>query len=116
MDPLGFGLENFNAIGAWRKKDGEVAIDSSGSLPDGRRFQGPDGLRAVLKTDRDAFVQAVTTKLLTYALGRGLERSDRATVKDIAQQIAGDDYRFSRLVLKIVSSRPFQMRKGTRIL
>lgn len=115
MDPLGFSLENFDAIGAWRKNDGTVAIDSSGSLPDGRTFEGPDGLRTVLKTDRDAFVQGLTTKLLTYALGRGLERYDRPTVKDITKRIAEQDYRFSRLVQEIVTSRPFQMRKGQSI-
>ncbi|MBC7806222.1 MAG: DUF1588 domain-containing protein, partial [Akkermansiaceae bacterium] len=115
MDPLGFGLENFDAIGAWRKKDGEVAIDSSGSLPDGRKFNGPDGLKTVLKTDNAAFVQGLSSKMLTYALGRGLERHDRATVKDISKQVAANDYRFSRLVLEIVASRPFQMRKGNRI-
>ncbi len=115
MDPLGFGLENFDAIGAWRKKDGDVAIDSSGSLPDGRKFEGPDGLSQILKTDRDAFVQGLSGKLLTYALGRGLERSDRLTVKQIARAVSKDDYKFSRLVFEIVNSRPFQMRKGSRL-
>jgi hypothetical protein len=115
MDPLGFGLENFDAVGAWRNKDGEVAIDSSGSLPDGRNFRGPDGLSKVLKTDRDAFVQGLSGKLLTYALGRGLERNDRSAVKQIAKGVAADDYRFSRLVLEIVTSRPFQMRKGSSL-
>ncbi|MES2460960.1 MAG: DUF1592 domain-containing protein [Armatimonadota bacterium] len=115
MDPLGFGLENFDAIGAWRKKDGDIAIDSSGTLPDGRKFVGPSGLGSVLKTDSDAFVHGVSGKLLTYALGRGLDHSDRATVKQIARTTAGDDYRFSRLVLEIVSSRPFQMRKGNSL-
>lgn len=115
MDPLGFGLENFDAIGAWRKKDGTVAIDSSGSLPDGRKFVGPDGLRTVLNTDRDAFVQGLSSKMLTYALGRGLERNDRLTVRDIAKNVAAKDYRFSSMVLEIVTSRPFQMRKGNKI-
>ena len=112
MDPLGFGLENFNAIGAWRANDGKIAIDSSGSLPDGRKFQGPDGIKIILKADKDAFAECLTAKLLTYALGRGLERSDRATVKDITKRIAAKDYRFSNLVLEVVASRPFQMRKG----
>ncbi|HLK56299.1 MAG TPA: DUF1592 domain-containing protein [Chthonomonadaceae bacterium] len=114
MDPLGFGLENFDAIGAWRTNDGKIAIDASGSLPDGRSFQGPDGLKAILKADRDAFAQCLTEKLLTYALGRGLERYDRATVKEITQRTATKDYRFSNLVLEIVTSRPFQMRRGDR--
>jgi hypothetical protein len=114
MDPLGFGLENFDAVGAWRTSDGAIAIDSSGSLPDGRTFQGPDGLKAILAADRDAFAGCLTAKLLTYALGRGLERYDRATVKEITQHIAAKDYRFSSLIQEIVASRPFQMRKGDR--
>jgi hypothetical protein len=84
-------------------------------LPDGRRFTGPTGLTQVLRSDREAFVQGVSGKLLTYALGRGLERSDRATVKQIAKNSVTDDYRFSGLVLGIVSSRPFQMRKGSSL-
>lgn len=114
MDPLGFGLENFDAIGAWRVNDGKVAIDSSGSLPDGRSFQGPNGLKTILKADQDAFAGCLTTKLLTYALGRGLERYDRSTVNQITKNIAAKDYRFSNLVLEIVRSRPFQMRQGER--
>ena len=114
MDPLGFGLENFNAIGSWRTSDGKFAIDSSGSLPDGRTFTGPDGLKTVLNTDRTAFAQCLTSKLLTYALGRGLERYDRSAVKDITKRVALNDYRFSNLALEIVNSRPFQMRRGDR--
>lgn len=116
MDPLGFGLENFNAIGRYRENDGKFAIDPSGTLPDGRSFQGPDGLKNILKADRDAFAQCLTSKLLTYALGRGLETYDRPTVKAITQHIAAHDYRFSDLVLEIVTSRPFQMRRGDRTL
>ena len=115
MDPLGFGLENFDAIGAWRANDGKIPIDASGSLPDGRSFPGPDGLKTILKADRDEFAQCLTSKLMTYALGRGLERYDRATVKDITKHIAANDYRFSNLVLEIVTSRPFQMRRGDRL-
>ena len=114
MDPLGFGLENFDAIGAWRAADGKIAIDASGSLPDGRSFQGPDGLKTVLKADRAAFAQCLTAKLLTYGLGRGLERYDNATVSEITKHIAPSDYRFSNLILEIVNSRPFQMRRGDR--
>ena len=114
MDPLGFGLENFDAVGAWRESDGKFAIDSSGSLPDGRSFRGPDGLKTILKADRDAFAQCLTTKLMTYALGRGLEGYDRPTVKEISHRIAANDYRFSNLVLEIVNSRAFQMRRGDR--
>ena len=114
MDPLGFGLENFDAIGAWRASDGKIAIDASGSLPDGRSFQGPDGLKAILKADRGAFAECLTAKLLTYALGRGLEHYDNSTIKEIARHIAANNYRFSNLVLEIAASKPFQMRRGDR--
>lgn len=112
MDPLGFGLENFDATGAWRTEDGKFAIDSTGVLPDGREFHGPDELRAILTGDKDAFARTITTKLMTYALGRGLERYDRHAVKTIASRVAQQDYRFSSLVIEIVRSRPFQMRRG----
>lgn len=112
MDPLGFALENFNAIGAWREKDGKFPIDASGKLPDGRGFNGAAGLETLFRQQPDAFVECVTDKLLTYALGRGLERYDRRTVKEISKRVAGDDYRFSSLVLEIVNSLPFQMRRG----
>jgi mono/diheme cytochrome c family protein len=110
MDPLGFGLENFNAVGAWRTMDGKFPIDSSGTLPDGREFKGPEELMAILKGDRDAFTRALTGKLLTYALGRGLERYDTKTVRQIATRVAAQNYRFSALVLEIVKSLPFQQR------
>ena len=112
MDPLGFGLENFDAIGGWRTADGKFPIDASASLPDGRSFRGPGELKKVLKGDRDAFTQCVTEKLLTYGLGRGLERYDRPTVKAIAARVAKQEYRFPALVLEIVNSAPFQMRRG----
>jgi hypothetical protein len=112
MDPLGFGLENFDAIGAWRTEDGKFPIDATGRLPDGREFEGPDQLREILKGDREAFTRTIASKLMTYALGRGLERYDRHAVKTIAAKVAAKDYRFSSLVMEIVSSRPFQMRRG----
>jgi hypothetical protein len=115
MDPLGFGLENFDAVGAWRTEDGKFAIDASGELPDGREFDGPTELTAILTQDRDAFARCLTGKLLTYALGRGLERSDRRTVKTISADVASADYRFSSLVLGIVNSRPFQMRRSSSV-
>jgi hypothetical protein len=114
MDPLGFGLENYDAVGAWREKDGGFAIDASGALPDGRRFAGPVELASLLQGDREEFVAAFTSKLLTYALGRGLERYDRATVKAIAAGSAQDQYRFSRIVLEIVKSLPFNSRRPER--
>ena len=112
MDPLGFGLENFDAIGAWRTQDGKFPIDASGMLPDGRSFIGPNELKAILKADRNAFAEGLTEKLLIYAVGRGLESYDKATVKQIVTRLAAEDYRFSRLVVEIASSVPFQMRKG----
>ena len=112
MDPLGFGLEKFDAIGAWRTMDGKFLVDDTGTLPDGRSFNGPDELKTILKADRDAFAQCLTEKLLTYGLGRGLERYDKPTVKKIAVNVAANNYRFSSLVLEIVNSLPFQMRRG----
>jgi hypothetical protein len=114
MDPLGFGLENFDAVGAWRTMDGQLPIDSAGVLPDGRKFNGPDELRTILSADSDAFARALTSKLLTYALGRGLERYDAKTVKAIAVRLPASDYRFSALVLEIVNSLPFQSRRPYR--
>ncbi|MES1260859.1 MAG: DUF1588 domain-containing protein, partial [Acidobacteriota bacterium] len=114
MDPLGFGLENFNAIGEWREQDGKFPIDSSGVLPDGRTFQGPDELKAILLSNKAAFADCITEKLLTYALGRGLERYDRPAVREIVTGLAANDYRFSTLVLGIVRSMPFRMKRGER--
>jgi Protein of unknown function (DUF1592)/Protein of unknown function (DUF1588)/Protein of unknown function (DUF1587)/Protein of unknown function (DUF1585)/Protein of unknown function (DUF1595)/Planctomycete cytochrome C len=115
MDPLGFGLENFDAIGAWRTQDGKFPVDTSGKLPDGRAFQGPEQLKAILRADREAFAECLTEKLLTYGLGRGLERYDRPVVKKIARNVAADNYRFSSLVLDIVKSMPFQMRRSLQV-
>jgi mono/diheme cytochrome c family protein len=111
MDPLGFGLEKFDAIGAWRTQDGKLPIDDSGLLPDGRTFRGPEELKTILMADRDAFVRGLTEKLLTYALGRGLERYDKPVVKKIAANVATSEYRFSALALEIVNSLPFQRRR-----
>jgi cytochrome c553 len=117
MDPIGFGFENFNAIGEFRTKDGKFPIDPSGVMPDGRAFQGAEDLKALIRKDRASFTECVVEKMLTYALGRGLERYDRRTVKEIAARVAANDYRFSSLVLEIVKSLPFQMvrqeRKGS---
>jgi hypothetical protein len=112
LDPLGFGLENFDAIGGWRTMDGKFPIDPSGVLPDGRTFKGVAELKVILKADRDSFAEGVTDKLLTYALGRGLERYDRPTVKQIARRVAANEFKFSSLVMEIVNSLPFQYRRG----
>jgi hypothetical protein len=112
MDPLGFGLENLNAIGEWRDVDGKFPVDSSGALPDGRAFHGPVELKKILRTTPDAFVQSLTEKMLTYALGRGIERSDRPVLTAIERKMESDDYRCSDLILGIVDSVPFQTREG----
>jgi hypothetical protein len=109
MDPLGFGLENYDAVGAWRTMDGKFPIEPSGTLPGGQSFAGSKGLKEVLKTKSDAFVNNVTEKLLTYSLGRGLERYDRPTVDAITGKVKASDYRFSALVMEVVKSKPFQM-------
>jgi hypothetical protein len=115
MDPLGFALENYDAVGAWRTQDGKFPIDPSGALPDGRSFKGAEGLIAILKSEKNAFTESLTEKLLTYALGRGVERHDRPTVKKIAANVAANQYRFSSLALEIVKSLPFQ-RRGAEIM
>ena len=108
MDPIGFGLESFDAVGAWRTVDGKIPIDSSGTFPDGRSFQGPRELIAALGSNPDAFTRNLTERLLTYALGRGVERDDAPAVDQIRKRLAADNYRFSSLVLAIVNSEPFQ--------
>ena len=110
MDPLGFGLENFDAVGQWREQAGKFPVDASGALPDGRVFTGPLELAAILKLDKDDFAECIADKLLTYALGRGLTPSDRAAVRRIAAQLPASDYRFSSLVLGIVNTPQFRLR------
>jgi hypothetical protein len=109
MDPLGFAFENFDAIGAWRDKDGDFDIDPSGNMPDGRPFQGAEDLKRILQQD-EGFAQTVTEKMLTYALGRGLEFYDQCTVEAILAELKKNDYKLSQLVLEIVRSAPFQRR------
>jgi hypothetical protein len=110
MDPLGFALENFNAIGQWRTLGlaGEP-IDASGALPDGTPFQGVDGLRDALLSS-DLFLTTLTEKLMTYALGRGIEYYDMPTVRAIVRDAAANDYRFSDLILGVVASPAFRIR------
>jgi mono/diheme cytochrome c family protein len=113
MDPLGFGLENFDAVGAWRTMDGKFPIDATGYLPDGEEFNGPDELRDILTRQRQTFARALTSKLLTYALGRGLERYDTPAVRQIAGRLPASNYKFSALVLEIVNSLPFQQQRAS---
>lgn len=112
MDPLGFGFENFDAVGAWRSQDGKEPVDASGVLPGGQTFQGPAELKAVLLTKKELFARCLSEKMLTFALGRGTERSDRCAVDAIARDLAAGDYRFGALVLSVVRSDPFQMRQS----
>ena len=115
MDPLGFALENFNAIGKWRTMDGTSPIDASGVLPDGTTFAGPTEFRQALLLRRDEFVRTFTEKLLTYALGRAVQYYDMPAVRTIMRNAAPDDYRWSSLILGIVKSGPFQMRKAQEV-
>jgi mono/diheme cytochrome c family protein len=108
MDPLGFSLENFDAIGKWRSTADGQQVDVSGSLPDGSTFTGPDGLRRMLESRREDFVLTVVEKLLTYALGRGVEYYDMPAVRKIVREAAGSDYRWSSIILGIARSNPFQ--------
>jgi hypothetical protein len=113
MDPLGFALENFDAVGKYRTVDENFEpIDSSGVYADGSRIDGVDGLRRVLVAHADQFRVNVTKTLLTYALGRGVEYYDAPAVRQILREASSDDYRFSSLVLGIVRSAPFQMRRS----
>ena len=111
MDPIGFALENFNAVGEWRDEDAGVRIDAKGKLPNGSQFDGPAGLKnLLLEKHRDEFVQTVAEKLLTYALGRGLEPYDRPTVRAVTARAARENYRLPAFIAAIVESTPFQMR------
>jgi Protein of unknown function (DUF1592)/Protein of unknown function (DUF1588)/Protein of unknown function (DUF1587)/Protein of unknown function (DUF1585)/Protein of unknown function (DUF1595)/Planctomycete cytochrome C len=115
MDPLGFGLENFDAIGRYRTEDGKFPIDSSGVLPSGKSFKNADELIRILQDDKDAFARCLVEKMLTFAIGRGLERYDRPVVNTMARRLAEKQYKFSALVMEIVNSAPFQMRHAEAV-
>jgi mono/diheme cytochrome c family protein len=112
MDPLGFSLENFDALGAWRTTDGSGPIDASGVLLDGTKFEGPIELRQRLVAQKELFLNAVTEKLITYALGRNMEYYDAPAIRKIVKDAATDDYQWSSVILGIVKSLPFQMRRS----
>jgi hypothetical protein len=112
MDPLGFSLENFDALGRWRTSDEAGPIDASAALPDGTTLSGPTGVRNLVARKPDEFAQALTAKLMTYALGRSLQPEDKAVIRHIAGEAAAANYRWSSLILGIVSSAPFQMRRA----
>ena len=111
MDPIGFALKNFDAIGQWRMREGEVLIDASGLLPGGRAFTGVGGLEEELLKRPALFVRTLCEKLLTFGLGRGMEPSDAPAIRRIVREAGAEDYRFSRIILRIVGSGPFMMRR-----
>ncbi len=110
MDPLGFAFENFDPVGVWRDKESGADVDASGELPDGKTFKGPDGLKQILRQNNSLFSRCLSEKMLTYALGRGLEPYDRRAVDKIVQAVANNDYRFATLISEIIKSDVFQMR------
>ncbi len=113
MDPIGFGFENYDGVGRWREQDGGFPIDPAGRLVSGEDFRGPDELkRILLTTRREEFLRCLASKLLTYALGRGLEYYDQCAVDEVVNALKAHDCRFSGLVLGVVNSAPFQLRRG----
>ncbi|HVT91031.1 MAG TPA: DUF1592 domain-containing protein [Tepidisphaeraceae bacterium] len=113
MDPIGFGLENFDAIGAWRDKDGDAVVDPAGQLVSGESFKGAVELSKVLATSkRNEFLHCMAEKMLTFALGRGVESYDEPAMAEIVQKLEKSEDRFSVLVMSVVDSMPFQMRRG----
>ncbi len=112
MDPIGFGLENYDAIGAWRASDGKFPIDAAGELPGGQKFEGAAGLRTILLERKAEFRLALIEKLLTYGLGRGVERYDRPAIQSISRKMAASGDTFANMVAEIVNSLPFRQRRG----
>jgi mono/diheme cytochrome c family protein len=112
MDVLGFGLENYDAIGRWRTMDGKFPIDVSGTFPNGKSFVSPAEMRILLKGELPDFARCLTGKMLTYALGRGLERYDKRTVNNIGRKLEASGYQFQTLIYEITQSLPFQSRRG----
>jgi hypothetical protein len=108
FEPIGLALENFDGIGAWRLKDEGQPIDTTGVLANGTKIDGVGSLRDLLMQNSEQFVRVVAEKLLTYALGRGVEHQDKPLVRSIVRDAAGGNYRFSTLVLGVVKSAPFQ--------
>ena len=109
MDPLGFSLENFDALGKWRTVSDGAPIDASAALPDGSRFDGVGGLRTLMLSHREDFLRTFTDRLLSYALGRGTEATDVPAVRKIVRDTASEDHRWSSIILGIVRSTPFAM-------
>jgi hypothetical protein len=114
LDPLGFALENYDPVGAWREKDGTDPVDASGTLPNGDRFKGPAEFQAILLKEKRQIVRNLSERMLTYALGRGVEHEDRCTVDEISAATARNGYRFSALIASVVRSEPFRKQKTER--
>jgi hypothetical protein len=112
MDPIGFSMENYDAIGRWRTHESGEPIDASGGLPDGSKFEGVTGLQKALLSHPEVFVSTMAEKLLTYSLGRGVEYYDAPAIRKVVRESRDNNYRFSSLVLGIVNSTPFQMRRA----
>jgi hypothetical protein len=112
MDVLGFGLENYDAIGRWRMMDGKFPVDASGAFPNGKTFQTPAEMKTLLEDNMPEFTRCVTEKLLTYSLGRGIEPFDRRTVQEIVRQTEEHGYKFQAMIKAIVHSPAFLERKG----
>jgi len=109
MDPLGFALENYDAVGLWRDREGGEKIDALGQLPDGTKFRGVGELREMLVTERkDQFARCLAEKLLIYAIGRGTEYYDKCAIDQIVLEIQQHDYKFAYLIAGIIKSDPFQ--------
>ncbi len=115
MDVLGFGLENYDATGKWRTRDGKFPVDGSGTLPNGKSFSSPVEMRVLLLADLQDFSRCLTEKMLTYALGRGLQQYDKRTVSEIGRKLTSSGYRFQTMVYEIVRSLPFQSRRGESV-
>jgi hypothetical protein len=113
MDPIGLAMENFDAVGRWRDHYvGGGAIDATGGFPDGTKFDGVAGLKQALLKKPDVFVSTMTDRLLTYGLGRGLEYYDAPTVRSIVRDARNNNYQFSSLIMGVINSTPFQMRRS----
>jgi hypothetical protein len=113
MDPIGFGFENFDGIGAWREKDGEFPVEAGGKLLSGEQFANAAELRKILiQSKRQEFLNTLAGRLLTFALGRGMEYYDRVSLDETVKNLEKNQHRFSSLVMGVVKSPAFQMRRG----
>jgi hypothetical protein len=112
MDPIGFALENYDAVGVWRTKDSGFPIDATGQMFDGAKLDGPASVRQAILNHKESFLGSFTENLLSYATGRVLEPSDMPAVRSIAHQAARNDNHFSSYIMSVVQSAPFRMRRA----